>query len=569
MPTSARRRIVPTILAVLGCAAASSAQASNIPSYRTFEAAKEAFEIAINEASFQWRARAIEALADTKDGRALPILRKLWTDAKYAGIPGNPEDDENEASESGRQMRFLVAGALAQFALSEGASELLAWAAAAKDDVDAWLAYQAYRAQCEQVGPEAVLALARDPRTKRFARAAAIHALGRTGATELLPLVTELLDAKNLPKLSLDRHLVAAACATGIRSLRYSKLRRSAEYLAAADAVVGVLERTEFDPGTKLAIARQLAALTETEAQGLSPAAWRELVRGRKPAAAAAEASGTGVHLSFMGVRASGHRIVYVVDFSDSMLEPFTQEERTALGDALSGVGGSELSRRLPWDRIQTRLDAARECLKISLDELGPGKEFAIVTFGTEARALRSTPGLTKATPEALIAAKRELDLFNPLGTTTAKTPVLRGKTNLHGGLRLAFRLTAEGPVKDEDEAVNPAAFATGADTVFVLSDGEPNWDDYPGLGPEEPDRGSGDVETGRETKPASDGMVRYRYPGPFADRRFFLRDLERMNLFRKVEIHCVGIGKAHTGWMTAIAREGLGQVRFVGSTLR
>ena len=44
------------------------------------------------------------------------------------------------------------------------------------------------------------------------------------------------------------------------------------------------------------------------------------------------------------------------------------------------------------------------------------------------------------------------------------------------------------------------------------------------------------------------------------------LRDLRRLNLFRKVEIHCLGTGEADRALLDSIAEVGLGRVRVVGS---
>lgn len=51
------------------------------------------------------------------------------------------------------------------------------------------------------------------------------------------------------------------------------------------------------------------------------------------------------------------------------------------------------------------------------------------------------------------------------------------GEGILHGGLRLAYRITDRG-VLGESEYVDPSGRERGADTIFLLSDGEPTWDD-------------------------------------------------------------------------------------------
>ena len=44
-----------------------------------------------------------------------------------------------------------------------------------------------------------------------------------------------------------------------------------------------------------------------------------------------------------------------------------------------------------------------------------------------------------------------------------------------------------------------------------------------------------------------------------------FLAELDRMNLVRRVQIHCVGIGEAQMGWLKPIAEHGRGQALFFG----
>ena len=45
-----------------------------------------------------------------------------------------------------------------------------------------------------------------------------------------------------------------------------------------------------------------------------------------------------------------------------------------------------------------------------------------------------------------------------------------------------------------------------------------------------------------------------------------FERELLRLNLIRKVRIHCIGIGEAKLRWLKAIAEVGGGKVVFFGT---
>src|SRR5690606_41636481 len=56
--------------------------------------------------------------------------------------------------------------------------------------------------------------------------------------------------------------------------------------------------------------------------------------------------------------------------------------------------------------------------------------------------------------------------------------PTRRSSDLLHGGIRQAYKLTGKAEVKDY-AYVNPETFMTGADTIFILSDGDPTDDDW------------------------------------------------------------------------------------------
>ena len=129
----------------------------------------------------------------------------------------------------------------------------------------------------------------------------------------------------------------------------------------------------------------------------------------------------------------------------------------------------------------------------------------------------------------------------------------------LHGGLHRAFKVRAKGLVKTE-EYVDAATFTEGCDTIFVLSDGKPTWDDWPEWDLRLAKHKSGDPESGAETKDHEKG----HYYGPYALGSWLRDDLRRLNLFRKAEIHCVGIGEHDPHLLRWIAGRGLGRFRKV-----
>ncbi|MHC4851690.1 MAG: hypothetical protein ACYTF5_06690, partial [Planctomycetota bacterium] len=66
--------------------------------------------------------------------------------------------------------------------------------------------------------------------------------------------------------------------------------------------------------------------------------------------------------------------------------------------------------------------------------------------------------------------------------------------------------------------------------------------------------------ETGKRFKSQ---QQRGYYWGPYGRKphKHMMDDFQRLNLFRKVQIHCVGIGEADQGLLDKIAAIGLGRV--------
>jgi hypothetical protein len=158
----------------------------------------------------------------------------------------------------------------------------------------------------------------------------------------------------------------------------------------------------------------------------------------------------------------------------------------------------------------------------------------------------------------------RELDEIKPGPANPPDAPdgTLRGRTNLHGALREAFSLRSRGYVEAHD-FVDPTAIAEGPDTIFVLSDGAPSWDDFNVV---DKDYGEGkvvrDTEYGREV-PRTE---RLHYWGPYGITPWIVEDVTRLNAFRKTQIHCVGIGEAQMELLRAIADAAMGQTYQFGA---
>jgi hypothetical protein len=223
----------------------------------------------------------------------------------------------------------------------------------------------------------------------------------------------------------------------------------------------------------------------------------------------------------------------------------------------------------LPWNKIVTRWDLAREQLRISLLRLTADKYFSIVWFGTGSGTLESCKGMIKATRgnvDRVIAELDSIETKMPAKLTAQELVVspdgqLRGKTNLHAGLRRAFGLAGRGFVETV-AYVDPEALTEGCDTIFLLSDGAPSSDDYEAT---DKDYGEGQVVVDQEYGQAAARTPRLIYPGPYVREDWLVEDLKRMNAFRRIRLHCVGLGEANMSLLRRLADVGRGEVFVFG----
>ncbi len=127
---------------------------------------------------------------------------------------------------------------------------------------------------------------------------------------------------------------------------------------------------------------------------------------------------------SFFGIRIESHRVIFILDISGSMNEPTRGKYVGQSGD--------------------TRMSVAQRELKAAIDALDSEALFNIVTFsnGVDRWLDRGVAGATGKTRDE---AKAWIDRLGAFGAT-----------NLYDAIQLAF----------EDQEV---------DTIFILSDGEPN----------------------------------------------------------------------------------------------
>jgi hypothetical protein len=529
-------------------AAAEPAKSEPKPEQSQFDKALARYQECIKRLPFLYHTDGRQKLAESRKPEALAILAKDYTQGRQY-----PE-----------YTRYTVAMLIGQhFKGGVFVDALKALREANQKPVDAWLWYQALAIEAKVLGTEAALALATQGK-QVWQRAAAILALGDVSPSALAQAILATCAAFPRKDREGDRNLLLGAMSGAI--LENRREVKSLEFKVAMSAYIGLLaDSVGLSHTAKIQVARHLQWVLDGPALFVNPEPWLELLeRGevRRPAAA-----NTVVQPRFFGIESEGEHFCYVIDMSDSMCKPIAPSVRPAApvtGPKKKPKGMLPDESDLPWHLIDTRWDLAREQLKISLRRLPPDKHFAVVWFGNESGTLDSTKGMIKATPGNVAKVCEELDSIKPGPPDQLKAPdgVLRGNTNMHSGLRRAFGLCGEGYI-DEAAYVDPAALRQGCDTVFLLSDGEPSWDDF---SVDDTNYHEGEIVHDVEYKKKAPDAPRVTYYGPFHDPTWLRRDFERMNAFRRIRMHCIGIGEANGSLLRALAEVGRGEVYFVGA---
>lgn len=307
------------------------------------------------------------------------------------------------------------------------------------------------------------------------------------------------------------------------------------------------------------------------------PESWKAELE-RKKTSAPKKAETTMVR--FMGIEDRGKRIVFLLDASDSMLNPLTDAEKKALKRLLPKPSSKKSVTRgtRPWDNIATRFDAARLHLQHTLLNMSSKVSFAVILFGNDAELLSVTPGFMKASKRSAGVVMKELwDIKAGPSNTSRPHGTLRGQTNIYQAFALAFRIGKRGERPSAAPYVDKKLYFEGVETIYLLSDGKPTRDGFKGQTPKiktggywlEPYEGEvTDPETGLKRKIKRDKRVfvkeqvrQYTHgTGPYLQYDLLVSELARMNMFRKVVIHVIGLGEADKLLPKRIAEIGRGK---------
>jgi len=508
-----------------------------------YEGALARYRECMQRLPFRFHTEGRTNLATTRMPEALQILCADYEKPKYYA----------------EYTRYVLARLFEQnFANAQFVPTLDALRKAHSEPADTWLWVHTLRIQADHVGDTEAVAIATTSKNVLH-RAAAITALGlsRNGNIKS-PIVTNCLE---WPKKDADRCLLLGAMSGAFWENR--RRVNDAEYREALTAYIGLLaEDVDLTHQLKIQIARHLQKILKGPALFVNPEPWLELLLHGDVKVKADTT--TSVPQRFFGVETQGERFCYVLDMSDSMLQKIEQSAKppTAVLTGPRKKPGKKAildESDLPWDKIITRWDLAREQMRISLTRLDDNKYFSIVWFGTESGTLDSCKGMIKATKGNVMRVMAELDdmKIGPKDEVKAPHGQLKGTTNMHSGLRRAFSLSDKGYV-EEAAFVDTAVLTHGCDTIFLLSDGAPSWDDFHIV---DKDYGEGKVVVDTEYGAAAARTPQIRYHGPYDQDEWLVEDVRRMNAFRRIHLHCIGLGEANMGLLGRLAEMGRGEV--------
>ncbi|MBM3989388.1 MAG: hypothetical protein FJ298_00110 [Planctomycetes bacterium] len=548
-PAELARSLARALLAALVFAPLAFAQSAD-----PFEKALERYNETIKRLPLHFHTDGREKLARTRKPEALAILAKDYADTK----------DPGRFPEYTRYMLATLFGR--NFDRAEFVDALKALRTANRKPGDTWLWVQALKIQADRGDAAEVLAIATGEKNTLL-RAAAIAGLGATRNPDLKAFIVPNCAA--FPKKDAERMAILGAMSGALFA---NKGRVNDElYRAALTAYIGLLaDEIGLSHTAKVQVARHLQVILKSNQLYVNPEAWLELLaRGEVKRGTTSPSSAAP---RFFGIETDGERLCYVVDMSDSMckkIEPAAKPSGPLSGPKEKKKKGAILDESdIPWHRIDTRWDLARENLRVSLSRLTPDKQFCIVWFGSQAGTLESCPGMIKATRANIDKVMDELDAIvpGPSDSRTALDGKLKGETNMHSGLKLAFALTKSGFAQTE-AYVDGAALTEGCDTILMLSDGTPSVDDFT---VNDKDYGEGEVVVDQEYKVKAERAPNLNYPGPFIfsgdpNCPWIVDDVRRMNAFRRIRIHCVGLGEANMTLLKELATIGQGQSFAVG----
>lgn len=278
------------------------------------------------------------------------------------------------------------------------------------------------------------------------------------------------------------------------------------------EALIEGLAKCRSDEGRlKDQYIQTLKKLVGVDVKSDDPNAWKAAWAAKKDGKEAPEGATMAEPTEFYGLKTRSTRIVFVLDRTGSMAAPGSEPSRTVfkLPPEAMGVGTKEPKEetyareestkiKKKWDdrKAATRMEVARKELINSVYVLSPKVHFNVVWYESVAKPWK---------PELVPANwMNKLDCIKDADKLDAS-----GSTNIWEGLETAFKMLETPQRKDAirlDKSANYATSVGGADTFFLMTDGQPT--------------------EGRLQKPEE-----------------ILAELRKVNQLRKVTIHTICVG--------------------------
>lgn len=516
--------------------------------------------------------RGIEALAKTNHPKAADAIYEIFSKRK-------------DVSADDIRVKTAAAEALGKFTDPEALDVIAAEAKKLADIKDSTQLYYAYlimrgmaRGESQKARDfvaDAVNSIVTKKPKQYWSALAGLEAIADSRRSSFLPLLYNVL-LQDHEAFKTDYQIVPLAALNGVR--RLTSRKNKDQIVASLSCIADILDRyTTVDVDRVRYLAARAAydfcqfdkTLKLTEPQE-SPTflRWYQtlLVEGSvKPGEDATKANrkeDTGQtredRPKLSGMQLPGRRIVFCIDISTSMLEEITPEDREKITkDEGETTGGNrkkegegdedekeEKKREMPplnWDEIKTKLDLAKAELKRTLTFM-QGQNFLIniVTYSTESGLIDEERTGMVATTEGNVADFHTL--INNLECTA--------KTNIHGALMDGLRITKSSTLDEEaDVGLDREALLHGADSIFFLTDGWSNFDDFSDLNEQQED-------------PRWPGTTHKIGKGPYCLGPDILVHFTRLNKFRKVIVNTIGIGNHDRELMASLAWTSGGQYK-------
>ena len=385
-----------------------------------------------------------------------------------------------------------------------------------------------------------------------YIRAAVIEALARAGRSDKADLLADTI-AKYEPAWDQKNMILTLTCIYNAPRLvdKADTKVRDRVVLALAD----VLEKTKDDRVIYF-LAKALAEVTGEDTY-IDPVFWRWWVEmgGRK---VERKEGGDGNTVAgrdvpkFFKAAAVGKRVMFVIDISGSMQHPVTlppesrrppppppkKEEKDGPvtgrgegGDSKKDDKKKDEPAPIPppdYSKVKSKLDLAKVELIHTLKHLPEDYLFNIVIYHTDHSLLDQ--GIKNFIPATRQNRDRMIGKVERLAWAQL--------TNIHGALIRSFCVNEKGMIdqKKQNPGWDPGCMATGATTIFFLTDGSPTISDD-----------TTNIEEIGRTKPVGNG--RMCNPGNI------IEDIRRVNTFRKAVINTIGIGPHNGRLLAALAR--------------